>query len=277
MVMNADKILIKDFPAVSKTALMTMYCRAMDYQAKNPILKDKFSYDLYQRIDTDWKGISKNLRGHDYVLTAIRVRKYDRMCQEFINQHPKGIIVSLGAGLDYRFGRIDNGQFTFIDVEFPEVLEFKKQIIPKSSRNVLIGKSVLDYSWIGQVKQLSISLNEPVFFIAEGLIPYLEKNEIKDLFTKMIQSFPQSEFFFDVCGEKTVERMSKHSGIEDWNLKLKSGFNSGKDMEEWGIGFKLLGEWYYPEDPDAKRGLMKLMWVIPAFKSWLYFIHGQLS
>ncbi len=177
-----QKIQISKFPAVSKTGLVPIYCRAIDYQAKNSILKDKFSYDLHNRIEFDWGIVKKVIRRTDPVLMAIRVRKFDQMCRQFIKQHPNGIIVSLGSGVDNRFGRIDNNQCYFVDLDFPEVLEFKKVITPISTRNVLIGKSVLDFSWINQIKDLSIEHRAPVFFISEGLLIYLEITEIQELF-----------------------------------------------------------------------------------------------
>lgn len=273
--MDTSKIQIKDFPAVSNTALMTLYCRAMDYRAKHSILNDKFSFDLYSKIEFDWKTVKKRVRTHDNILTAIRVRKMDQMCKEFLKDHPKGVVVSLGSGLDYRFARIDNGQFTLVELDLSEVFDFKKRIIPPSPRNIFIGKSVTDYSWIKTVKELQNSLQTSVFFIAEGLIPYFEKSDLQELFKNMSIAFPKSRIFFDVCGENTVKMMSKHSGIQDWNVQLKSGFKSGHDFENWGFDFKLIEEWYLSDDPDAKRGLMKLMWIIPMFKYWLFFIHGQ--
>jgi methyltransferase (TIGR00027 family) len=268
---------IKNFPAVSNTALMTLYCRAMDCQAKAPILNDQFSLGLYTRIECDWDTVKKKMRRHDFVLTAVRVRKFDQICLHFLRQSPAGIIVSLGAGLDYRFGRIDNGQCTLIELDLPDVLEFKKQLIPASSRNILIGKSVLDYSWIELVKERSLSLHTPVYFIAEGLIPYFESTDVKALFRRIGENFPGAEIFCDVCGEKAVKMMSRHSGIQEWNVQLKCGFKSGHDLEDWGIGFQLLEEWFLSDDPDAKRGLMKFMWVIPMFKYWLYFIRGKFT
>ena len=59
-----QKIQISKFPAVSKTVLVPIYCRALDYQAKNSILKDKFSYDLYNRIEFDWNIVKKGNTHH---------------------------------------------------------------------------------------------------------------------------------------------------------------------------------------------------------------------
>ena len=275
--MEQQQIHISSFPAVSNTALMTLYCRAWDYTRKNSILKDRFSYDLYNRIVFDWKTVKKRIYGHDQILNAIRARKFDRMCTDFLGKHPKGIVVSLGAGLDNRFLRIDNGQCLFIELDLPEVIDFKHQIIIPNERYILIGKSVLDFSWINQVKDYATSNHQPVFFVAEGLFPYLDRAEISELFKRTSEIFPQSEIFFDICGEKAVKMMSKHSGIQDWNLQLKSGFSSGQDLEKLGVGFKLISEWYFPDDPDAKKGLMKLMWIVPLFKKSLYFLYGRLD
>ena len=273
--MENQPIFIEDFPAVSNTALMTLYCRAMDYRRKSSILHDQFSDNLYSRIKFNWKKVKAKLHLHDYILTAVRGRKFDRMCLSFLEKHRDGIIVSLGAGLDYRFVRIDNSACRFVEIDLPEVISFKTQLIPANSRNILIGSSILDYSWITQVQDLHTSLQAPVFFIAEGLIPYFDKKEIRELFQNIGRAFPQSEIFYDVCGDRTYKMMSKHSGIQDWGLRLKSGFKSGHDFEEWDINFHVIEEWYYPDDPDAKRGFMKLMWIIPAFKYWLYSIHGK--
>jgi O-methyltransferase involved in polyketide biosynthesis len=270
-----EKIQISKFPAVSKTGLVPIYCRAIDYQAKNSILKDKFSYDLYNRIEFDWNIVKKAIRITDPILMAIRVRKFDQMCRQFIEQHPNGIIVSLGSGVDNRFGRIDNNQCYFVDIDFPEVLEFKKIITPISMRNILIGQSVLDYSWINQIKDISIEQHASVFFIAEGVMVYFEIPEIQGLLKKIHQAFPQAEIFFDMFSERARKIAVRKSVFKDLNVKIKTGLNSGKLMEEWGIGFKVLSEWYYSDDPDAKRGWMKLIWGIPHVRKLQYFVHGK--
>ncbi|NHI94847.1 MAG: class I SAM-dependent methyltransferase [Candidatus Lokiarchaeota archaeon] len=270
-----EKIQISKFPAVSKTGLVPIYCRAIDYQAKNSILKDKFSYDLYNRIEFDWKIVKKITRRTDPILMAIRVRKFDKICRQFLEKYPNGIIVSLGSGVDNRLGRIDNNQCYFVDLDFPEVLEFKKIITPISKRNILIGQSVLDYSWINKIEDFSIKHHAPVFFIAEGLLIYLEISEIQELLKNIRQVFPQAEIFFDMFNERAKKMAESKSMFNDLNVKIKTGLNSGKLMEKWGIGFKVISEWYFSDDPDAKRGWMKLVWIIPGVKKLQYFIHGK--
>jgi hypothetical protein len=104
---------------------------------------------------------------------------------------------------------------------------------------------------------------------------YLEIQEIQELLNKIHQIFPQSEMFFDMFSERATRIAARKSMFEDWNAKIKTGLNSGKVMEQWGTGFKILSEWYFSDDPDAKRGWMKLIWIVPTFKKLQYFIHGK--
>ncbi len=269
------KIQISKFPAVSKTALVTLYCKAVEYQSKTSVLKDKFSFDLYNRIEFDWDNLKKGLRITDPILMGIRVRKFDNMCRQFLDKNPEGIIVSIGSGLDYRFGRIDNGRCCYVDLDFAEIIEFRKEIIPESARNLLIGQSVLDFSWTRRISELSIEHNAPVFFILEGVMVYLEKQEIQDLFNNLLHSFPQSEIFFDIFSEKGKKVSQRKSLFNEWNVKIKTGLSSGKILEEWVTGFRVLSEWFFSDDPDAKRGWMKLIWIVPVFKRLQYFVHGK--
>ncbi len=138
-----------------------------------------------------------------------------------------------------------------------------------------MGQSVLDYSWINQIKDLSREHHAPVFFIAGALLIYLEIPEIQELFKNIRQAFPQAEIFFDMFNERAKKMTERKTMFKDWNVKIKTALNSGKRIEEWGIRFKVLSEWHFSDDPDAKRGWMKLVWVIPGVKKIQYFIHGK--
>lgn len=270
-----EKLLISQFPAVSKTALVPLYCKAIDYQAKRPILKDKFSFDLYQRIEFDWNIVKKSIRSSDPVLMAVRVRKFDEMCRQFLDRSPDGIIVNMGSGLDNRFGRIDNNQCYFVDLDFPEVIAFKKSITQFSTRNAMIGKSVLDFSWIKQISELRMTHHAPVFFIAEGVMIYLDIQEMQELFINIRRIFPQSEIFFDLFSERGKNLAASKTMFKDLNVRIKTGLNSSRLIEDWDVGFRVISEWYFSEDPDAKRGWMRYVWMIPGVEKLQYFVHGK--
>lgn len=43
---------------------------------------------------------------------ALRARRYDAYTRDFWAQHPEGIVVNVGCGLDARFHRVENGRFS---------------------------------------------------------------------------------------------------------------------------------------------------------------------
>ena len=139
----------------------------------------------------------------------------------------------------------------------------------------MIRKSILDYSWFKQTLELSITHHAPVFFIAQGVMIYFAISEIHELLKNICQAFPQAEVFFDIFNERAKKIAGRRLMFKDENVKIKSALNSGKLIEEWGIGFKVLSEWYYSDDPDAKRGWMKFIWVIPAVRKLQYCMHGK--
>lgn len=58
---------------------------------------------------------------------ALRIREFDRAVRTFLEQHPDGVAVDIGCGLDTRFERTcsergDNGRVTWFNLDFPEVI-----------------------------------------------------------------------------------------------------------------------------------------------------------
>ena len=121
---------------VAATSLLTLHCHALESQSKNPILYDpkaveivdkltpellKSNNKLYKKIAN--RKIDKKLIVH----VALRAKRYDEYIRGFLKYAPDGIIVNIGCGLDTRFNRIDNGNLTFYDLDFPEVIKVKKR------------------------------------------------------------------------------------------------------------------------------------------------------
>lgn len=58
-----------------------------------------------------------------------------------MDAHPEGLVVNLGAGLDTRFYRLDNGTITWIDIDLPEVVAFSPEPIRRRLTPDLIRKA----------------------------------------------------------------------------------------------------------------------------------------
>ena len=59
-------------------------------------------------------------------MNLVRAKMLENSINEYLINHPKATIVSLGAGLDTTFSRVDNGLLIWYDIDLPDVIEIRK-------------------------------------------------------------------------------------------------------------------------------------------------------
>ena len=75
---------------------------------------------------------------------AIRAKRYDEYVIEFLKSSPDGGVVNIRCGLDSYFSRIDNGGCVFMNLDLPEVPEYKRRFFEATDQYYFIPPSVLD-------------------------------------------------------------------------------------------------------------------------------------
>ncbi len=118
------------------------------------------------------------------------MREFDRRAAAFLAEHPDGVIVDLGCGLNTRFERIDNGRVKWYGLDLPEVIALRKELLDETPRSHLLGCSVLDFSWMDA---LSGQAGKPILFLAEAVLVYLEEADVKRLVQTLAGRFPGAE------------------------------------------------------------------------------------
>jgi len=205
----------------------------------------------------------------------IRAKKYDDYALSFLEKHPEGVIINIGCGLDTRFFRIDNGKMQFFDLDLPDMISLKKQLLENIDRYHLIGKSVLDFDWMDQIA----ALNQPTLILAEGVFMYLPKEKVKVLVLELQRRFPNSELVCELTNRAWVEGFTgKLAAIkmrQRFNMRADADFKFGvtkaSDFEAWGDGIEFLEKWFYMESNHPKIGLMRI------FKNWKIFQEAQFT
>ena len=111
--------------------------------------------------------------------------------------------MNLGAGLDTRFYRLDNGSITWIEIDLPAVIAFRQKLHePANPRHVLLAASVLDDDWIPKVKRLAGSRD---LFVAEGLLPYFTEAQHRAFFALLSDNFPGQEMLFQTSAPSALQ------------------------------------------------------------------------
>lgn len=258
---------------VPETLLITLYHRAQESQRADAMLKDDKAVEIVQKLDCDFSRFK--LQKHDIIGLVCRVREFDRFARDFLATHPDGVVVHIGCGLDTRFERVDNGRVEWFDLDLPEVIDLRRQLIgEESGRYHLLAFSALDPDWIEHVKALR---PRPFLFIAEGVLPYFEEEQVKWLVKTLRSKFPNSEMVFDahtpwvVWGDNLQLMFSKISA------RLRFGLKHGQDVEAWSPGIHMLEEWHYYGTNEPRIRPFRFMYTISLFRYSTGVFHYRLG
>lgn len=173
-----------------------LYWRAIESQRPEALLIDQQAIELVEKFPSIFDQV-KGIRVHElfYVMRIMLTRQMDCYVEDFLTRHPDSVVVHIGCGLDSRFDRVDNGQVEWFDLDLPEAIELRQQIIGgESGRYHLIACSVLEDQWFDAVKPFA---SRPILFLAETVFMYFTAEQVKSLVSTLHAQFPNSELVFD--------------------------------------------------------------------------------
>jgi O-methyltransferase involved in polyketide biosynthesis len=181
-----DKINV-DLKKVPQTLLMPLYGRAKMSEQKYSPIHDKRAIKLVNSLDYNFSELAQRV-GPATLFWVARAYQFDEAIKDYLRLYSDAVIVNLGAGLETAFYRVDNGTLTWVDLDLPEVINLRRELLPPPDRVHYIAKSILDYSWIDEVKTLGTHF----LFFAGGLFMYFSEEQVKSFFLEMANQFPNS-------------------------------------------------------------------------------------
>lgn len=288
---SPERLSIDQLSAVSNTALLTLWARAIEAQNANPILVDPTAVALVEQLRPVvaaepakfYRQLATNRLPPLLVLTlALRAHYFDEMARDFRRRFARGIIVNLGAGLDTRFERLDDGSVRLIELDLPPVITLKRQLLAPHSRHELLPASVLDFAWMETLDRYA----EPRFlFLAEGLLMYFPPHQVKELIVTLATRFPGSELVAEVFNSGWLRPPWR-----DWvNFKLqrqfyfepeagfRSGLDSPQEMEGWHPQIHFLDDWSVLDAPERRLGLLRWLRHMRSLRRIQYVVHYRLG
>lgn len=274
---------------VSDTMLITLFARAMETHSQNPIIRDPKAVEIIESFKQDFihsthpihqKILKGTYNAKLAVSMALRCRRFDRYVLDFLQRNPKSTVVNLGCGLDTRFDRIDNGEVTWFDLDFPSVIELRRRFMEESPRRHFISTSILDSGWINQVKTAG-----PYLVLAEGVFMYLKEEEVKSLLSMLKQGLGSVELVAEVSNLFWVKKMN--SGYMQWKFKHQLGINrdavfsfgipESRYFESYSSDYKFLDEWTYFDDGEKKLGWYNIFSKIELLRMVQWTVHYQIG
>ena len=203
---------------VQETLMVPLYGRKMCSEKFSELYKDIFVEKLCAKLDYDFSELEKKKNSFLYEFGALEaaMRQLDIIWEikEYLKDHPKASLVNLGCGLDETGKTCDNGLCNIVNIDFPDVISIRKQLISEHEREKNIACDLKDYSWINEIDG-----SNGVIFFAAGVFHYFKTKEVKTLVLKLSREYPGGCLVFDSVGKLGLKLMMKkvlkNMGISD--------------------------------------------------------------
>ena len=256
--------MISDFMLpISGTLFIPLAARAVETAKDNPIISDEKSVEIMQTINLDYKIINGGEISTHGILARTKV--IDNEVRKILSQDAAAAIINLGAGLDTRISRMDNGLLTWYDLDFQAVIQLRSRFFSENERIRFISTSVLDTAW---TEEINIPKNSTVIIIAEGLLMYFSEEDVSNIFTLLSKRFPGAHMFFDVVHRYFINK--KISSTFLW------GIDQAKDVEKQNPDIKVIQAWSTGNLLKERQPLiLRMLNFLPATKNRSQILHIQ--
>jgi O-methyltransferase involved in polyketide biosynthesis len=222
-----------------ETLLITLYSKGVG--CPDSLFADEKTREILERIDYDFSQLKVPVGTR--LTVCIRAKKIDEYVMNFMANHPKGLVIHLGCGLDSRCTRVDSGNVEWYDLDMQEVIDLRKYFYQETDKYHMIASSVTDLGWLEMIP----SRGRATMVIAEGLMMYLTEEEARTLMLKLKDTYPGCEFVFDAYSTLTARSVKGHPSLKRTGAVIRWGIDDAEAIEKWGDGIRLKEEWYFTQ------------------------------
>ncbi len=233
---------------IQSTMIGPLYARAIYTQLFPELLQDNQAINLMEKVKilhpdskNDFAILEEFIDEFLGLYFIIRARTFDDTIRKYIEKKPDATILNLGCGLDTTLSRVDNGSLLWYDLDLPDSIEYRRQLIPETEKNRYIPKSIFESSWMDDV---SFTQSKGLLMIAGGLFAYFNEMDVSNLFKSMAEKFPGGEIIFDSSsarGNWFINRRFRKFGIVGIEHKFQA--KNPKQIEGWSSRIQVI-DWF---------------------------------
>lgn len=193
-----------NFTGVRVTALITLCARWLDSKDRRSLLNDQWAGAAIDGLAFDFSQLP-SLNYARFTIVA-RTRQIDNWVEQYLSTQPNATVVDLGCGFDSRAFRIaPSPVHLWVDVDFPDVIKIRNQLLPRQHNHVAVGGSIIEPDWLEKIPR-----DRPAIIVADSLLMFLREHDVLKLFTRLADHFPAGEFIFTTYSDLLKRREAKH-------------------------------------------------------------------
>ena len=193
---------------MQETLVIPLYSRKLCTELYPNLFQDETAVRLIDEIDYDFSEAEKNSRGlmqrFGSLEVAMRQNDIAFEVRDYLRSRPNAAVVNLGCGLDCTGRSCDNGSCKIYNLDFPNVITVRNELLPAGDREQNIPCDLNDTAWFSQID----ASNGAVFF-ASGVFYYFLTEQVKALVQAMADAFPGGVLVFDAANQTAVKMIAK--------------------------------------------------------------------
>lgn len=203
MTAQTEKIKIQP-GTVQETLMLPLYGRTFCAKKYPDVFPDALSVSLSEKLDYDFSRLA-SLPEMSLIPYPMRQRLLYEGTRDYLKTHPNAAVVDLGCGLDASFPNFDNGTCRLLNIDLPDVIDARNELLPAGGREENFGGNAFDFSWMDKIQ----NPNDGVCIITAGMLFYIEENLVKALFLEIAKRFPGARIIFDTVNAKGMKMSNK--------------------------------------------------------------------
>ena len=193
---------------VQETLIIPLYAGKVCTELYPNLYRDETAVHLINEIDYDFSVAEKNSRSLMQRFGALEVamRQNDLAWEvrDYLKDHPKAAVVNLGCGLDNTGRSCDNGSCKIYNLDFPDVIAVRNELLPADEREENIPCDLNNTEWFEK-----IDASGGAIFFASGVFYYFLTEQVKALVQAMADVFHGGVLVFDAANRAAVKIIAK--------------------------------------------------------------------
>lgn len=231
---------------VQETLVIPLYGRKVCSERYPDLYRDPEACALMDRIDYDFSALAEKSRGvmYQFGFLEVAMRQTDLAWEvrDYLRTHPRAAVVNLGCGLDCTGRQCDNGTCRIYNLDFPDVIALRDELLPAGEREENIPCDLNDTAWFDR-----IDAGGGAVFFAAGVFYYFLTDRVRALVTAMEKSFPGGRLVFDAANRRAVRLMLK-TWLKTAEIRDVGAYfavsDSEKELSAWSLTLSVSSRGY---------------------------------
>ena len=194
---------------VQETLVIPLFARKVCSELYPNLYRDETAVRLIDQIDYDFSEAEKNSRSlmQRFGSLEVAMRQNDLAFEvrDYLKGHPNAAVVNLGCGLDSTGRACDNGSCKIYNLDFPDVIAVRNELLPAEKREKNIPCDLNDTAWFSKID----ATGGETFLWRDGVFYYFLTEQVKVLVQTMADAFPGGTLVFDAANRTAVKMIAK--------------------------------------------------------------------